>query len=97
MPATGVHFNGSLNMPDGETVMREISARIPRGVRRMADGETGERNYWIHAYFAPLGLRVGPETELYFALVPYHPDGRDRRRTVAPDRRAPARVAPRRA
>ena len=27
------------------------------------------------AYFAPLeGLRVGPETELYFALVPYHPD-----------------------
>lgn len=27
------------------------------------------------AYFAPLAdLRVGPETELYFALVPYHPD-----------------------
>jgi hypothetical protein len=47
MPATGVHFNGSVNLPDGETVMREISARIPRGVRRMIDGETGERNYWI--------------------------------------------------
>ncbi len=27
------------------------------------------------AYFAPLsGLTAGPETELYFALVPYHPD-----------------------
>jgi hypothetical protein len=27
------------------------------------------------AYFAPLsGLVAGPETELYFALVPYHPD-----------------------
>ena len=27
------------------------------------------------AYFQPLaGLRTGPETELYFALVPYHPD-----------------------
>jgi hypothetical protein len=26
------------------------------------------------AYFAPLGdLTPGPETELYFALVPYHP------------------------
>jgi len=27
------------------------------------------------AYFEPLGgLKTGPETELYFALVPYHPD-----------------------
>jgi hypothetical protein len=47
MPATGVHFNGSVNLPDGETVMREISARVPRGVRRITDGETGERGYWI--------------------------------------------------
>ena len=30
------------------TVMREISSRIPTGVRRMTDGETGERGYWIH-------------------------------------------------
>ena len=27
--------------------MREISTRVPAGVRRMTDGETGERNYWI--------------------------------------------------
>jgi hypothetical protein len=47
MPASSVHFNGSVNLPDGETVMREISERIPSGVRRMTDGETGERNYWI--------------------------------------------------
>jgi hypothetical protein len=27
------------------------------------------------AYFEPLGgLTAGPDTELYFALVPYHPD-----------------------
>src|ERR1700741_5237078 len=27
------------------------------------------------AYFEPLaGLTTGPDTELYFALVPYHPD-----------------------
>jgi hypothetical protein len=48
MPPSSVHFNGSVNLPDAETVMREISARIPTGVRRMTDGETGERNYWIH-------------------------------------------------
>jgi hypothetical protein len=47
MPPTRVHFNGSVNLPDAETVMREISSRIPVGVRRMTDGETGERGYWI--------------------------------------------------
>lgn len=47
MPPTSVHFNGSVNLSDAETVMREISSRIPNGVRRMTDGETGERNYWI--------------------------------------------------
>jgi hypothetical protein len=47
MPPSSVHFNGSVNLPDAETVMREISSRIPTGVRRMTDGETGERSYWI--------------------------------------------------
>jgi hypothetical protein len=47
MPPSSVHFNGSVNLRDAETVMREISSRIPHGVRRMTDGETGERNYWI--------------------------------------------------
>jgi hypothetical protein len=47
MPPGSVHFNGSVNLPDTETVMREISTRIPAGVRRMTDGETDDRNYWI--------------------------------------------------
>ena len=47
MPPSSVHFNGSVNLPDGETVMQEISSRIPAGVTRMTDGETGDRNYWI--------------------------------------------------
>ncbi len=47
MAPSCVHFNGSVNLPDAETVMREISARIPTGVRRMTDGETGDRGYWI--------------------------------------------------
>jgi hypothetical protein len=52
VPASSVHFNGSVNLPDAETVMREISSRIPSGVRRMTDGETGERGYWIHYQIA---------------------------------------------
>jgi hypothetical protein len=48
MPPSSVHFNGSVNLPDAETVMREISSRIPTGVRRMTDGETGDRGYWIN-------------------------------------------------
>jgi hypothetical protein len=48
MPASSAHFNGSVNLADTETVMREISGRIPDGVRRVPDGETGEdRNNWI--------------------------------------------------
>jgi len=47
MPPKSVHFNGSVKLPDAETVMREISSRVPTGVRRMTDGETGERGYWI--------------------------------------------------
>jgi hypothetical protein len=46
MPATSAHFNGSVNLSDTETVMREISARVP-GVRRLPDGETGDRGNWI--------------------------------------------------
>jgi hypothetical protein len=47
MPPTGVHFNGSVNLADTETVMREIAARVPSGVRRIPDGETGPRQQWI--------------------------------------------------
>lgn len=47
MPPSSVHFNGSVDLPDAETVMREISLRIPSGVRRMTDGETGDRANWI--------------------------------------------------
>lgn len=47
MPPSRVHFNGSVNLPDAETVMREISTRVPSGVHRVTDGETGERSYWI--------------------------------------------------
>ena len=47
MPADHVHFNGSVNLADAESVMREIAARVPSGLRRIPDGETGDRGNWI--------------------------------------------------
>jgi hypothetical protein len=47
MPPSSVHFNGGVNLPDAETVMREIAARVPFGVDRIPDGETGDRQQWI--------------------------------------------------
>jgi hypothetical protein len=48
MPADHVHFNGSVNLADTETVMREITSRVPSGLRRLPDGETGDRANWIY-------------------------------------------------
>jgi len=47
MPAGHAHFNGSVNLADAESVMREITARVPSGLRRIPDGETGDRGNWI--------------------------------------------------
>ena len=46
-----VHFNGRVNLADAETVMREIAARVPSGLRRIPDGETGDRGNWIFFQF----------------------------------------------
>jgi hypothetical protein len=47
MPPDHVHFNGSVNLADAGSVMREIVARVPSGLRRIPDGETGDRGNWI--------------------------------------------------
>ena len=47
MPPDHVHFNGSVNLTDTESVMREITAHVPSGLRRIPDGETGDRAVWI--------------------------------------------------
>lgn len=66
MPPVAAHFNGSVNLVDAETVFRELTARVPVGVRRLPDGETGERARWI-GYLLPKLLatpgleRVDPE------------------------------------
>ena len=51
MPADHVHFNGSVNLDDAESVMREIASRVPAGLRRIPDGETGDRGNWIFFQF----------------------------------------------
>jgi hypothetical protein len=73
MPPSSVHFNGSVNLPDAETVMREISSRIPAGVRRMTDGETGDRNYWIE--FQVRKFMAMPEFETVGAAVEAYDTG----------------------
>jgi hypothetical protein len=57
MPPSAVHFNGSVNLPDAETVMRAIAGKVPAGLRRIPDGETGERLGWIR-YLLPTFLRT---------------------------------------
>ena len=47
MPPTHAHFNGSVNLADAESVMREITVRVPSGLRRVPDGEIGDRGNWI--------------------------------------------------
>jgi hypothetical protein len=46
-PPASVHFNGSVNLVDTDTVLREIASRVPTGVHRIPDGETGDRQHWI--------------------------------------------------
>ena len=47
MPPVAVHFNGGVNLPDTETVLRTLVQRVPHGVCRLPDGEPGERAGWI--------------------------------------------------
>ena len=47
MPSAHVHSNGSVNLVEAESEMREIVARVPSSVRRIPDGETGDRGNWI--------------------------------------------------
>ena len=43
----GAHLVGSVNLPDAESVLRTVSARLGDRLRRIPDGEVGERFYWI--------------------------------------------------
>jgi hypothetical protein len=42
-----LHFVGSIPLPDGDTVFAQLSSSVGDYLRRMPDGETGERLKWI--------------------------------------------------
>lgn len=43
----GAHLIGSVALPDAETVFRTVAAELGPHLRRIPDGETGERGRWI--------------------------------------------------
>lgn len=43
----GAHLVGSVNLPDAEAVFRTVAAHLGDRLRRIPDGEVGERFYWI--------------------------------------------------
>jgi hypothetical protein len=51
MPPDHDHVNGSVNLDDAESVMREIASLIPAGLRRIPHRETGGQANWI--FFKP--------------------------------------------
>ncbi len=43
----GAHLIGSVALPDAETVFRRVAAELGPHLKRIPDGETGERGRWI--------------------------------------------------
>jgi hypothetical protein len=48
----GCHLVGSILLPDTETVFRECIERLPSRLKRIPDGETGNRSYFTAFQFA---------------------------------------------
>jgi hypothetical protein len=55
----GAHLVGSVNLPDSETVLRTVSAHLGDRMRRIPDGEVGERFYWVQFQTARLDAMEG--------------------------------------
>ena len=91
MPPVAVHFNGGVNLPDTPTVLRTLVERVPRGVRRLPDGEPGERAGWIGYQVPRLLATPGLEpvevagNPLYGRTVVRLPDGVDADALAWPD------------
>jgi hypothetical protein len=55
----GAHLVGSVNLPDAETVLRTVSAHLGDRLRRIPDGEVGERFYWVQFQTSRLDTMAG--------------------------------------
>ena len=58
----GAHLVGSVPFADAETVFRTVAGALGPRLRRLPDGETGERRRWI--YFQRLMLERHPAMEI---------------------------------
>jgi hypothetical protein len=78
----GVHLIGSVAMADAESVFRAVAGELGPWLKRIPDGETGERHRWIYWQREMLlrhpAMEIDPEAEL-FDLVQW--DGKLIRRT----------------
>ena len=59
--ADRAHLIGSVPLPDCETVFRQVAGELGPYLRRLPDGETGERGRWI--FLQALMLRSHPAME----------------------------------
>ncbi|MCH7736335.1 MAG: hypothetical protein IH872_02930 [Chloroflexi bacterium] len=64
-----VHLVGSIPLPDSETVFRTVCQALGSSVRRIPDGETGDRIRWI--WFQRNMLENHPDMELDSSVEPY--------------------------
>ena len=63
------HLVGSIPLPDSETVFRTVCQALGSSVRRIPDGETGDRSRWI--WFQRNMLENHPDMELDTGVDPY--------------------------
>jgi hypothetical protein len=64
----GAHLVGSVPLGSAEDVFRAISAQLPHHVRRIPDGETGDRQKWVQFQLETLAQL--PELEMVSNVVP---------------------------
>ena len=67
----GAHLVGTVPLPDATEVFRLVCGTLGNHLKRVTDGETGERNHWIACQ-----IRVLRETPA-FEMVPPPPGGFD--------------------
>jgi hypothetical protein len=70
MEAAGrLHLIGSIPLDSTEQVFRTLAKELGPWLRRMPDGETGERSRWV--YFQGQMLRAHPDMEIDPTVPPY--------------------------
>jgi hypothetical protein len=64
-----LHLIGSIPLDNSEQVFRTLSKELGPYLKRMPDGETGERSRWV--YFQGQMLRAHPDMEIDPTVPPY--------------------------